>query len=443
MTHLLVFVPAYAPFVGGAQTFCRAIARRLVADGQRVTVLTSNAQQVDDFWSPPPAIRDALPQREEMDGAQIIRLSLAYPWPAPWHFGIVRRATHLFARLPLPAAWKQPILRHFARSLPPLLGLQSELPPAITDADLLLVVDASWDGLFVGAAQAAFVQTKPVIVVPLIHTGSPAITSRFRMAHQTAVYQQAAAVIALSPPEKALLAEWGVAQARLHTLSMGVEALDANGLDAEALRRNRAAVRQRHELPDRFVLFLGAATYDKGAFTLAQAAAELARDGEVVEIVYAGSQQHQLAVFLNIFPPRMRAILKERIHLLGFVNERTKQMLLAECTLLALPSRVDSFGIVLLEAWQHAKPVVAAAVGGPATLVAHEETGLLVPFDDSAALASALQRILTEPGLAARMGAAGRQTVIDQYTWDNCYDAFSRIAADACPPTPGTNDEHL
>ncbi len=438
MTHLLVVVPAYAPFIGGAQTFCRAMLRRLVTGGHRVTVLTSNARQVDDFWSPPPAIRDNLPRREEMDGAQIIRLSLTYPRPAPWRFGILRRATHLFARLPLPGAWQQPMLRHFAPSLPPLLGLQSELLPAVANADWLLIVDASWDGLFVAAAQAAFAQAKPVIVVPLIHTGNPAITSRFRMAHQIAIYREAAAAIALSSPEKALLVEWGVAQARLHTLAMGVDPVET-----DEIRRNRAAVRQRHKLPERFVLFLGAATYDKGAFTLAQAVAELARQGEVIEVVCAGSQQHQLAVFLDIFPPNTRAILKERIHLLGEVDEPTKQVLLAECVALALPSRVDSFGIVLLEAWQQAKPVVAATVGGPATLVTHEKNGLLVPFGNSAALAAALQRLLTEPGLAPRLGGAGHQTVIDQYTWDNSYDAFSRIAADACRPSPGTTDERL
>lgn len=439
MTHLLVVVPAYAPFVGGAQTFCRAITRRLVADDHRVTVLTSNAQQVDDFWSPPPAIRDDLPPNEEMDGAQIIRLSLGYPWPAPWHFGILRRATHLFARWPLPAAWQKAILRHFARSLPPLFGLQSELPPAIANADLVLIVDASGDGLFVEAAQAAFAQSKPVVAVPLIHTGSPAIIDRFRMAHQTAVYRKAAAVIALSQPEKALLAEWGVAQTRLHILAMGVDV----AVDTDEVHRNRESVHRHYELPERFVLFLGAATYDKGAFTLAQAVADLAREGKVVEIVCAGSQQHQLAVFLDIFPASIRAILKERIHLLGEVKEETKQVLLADCVALALPSRVDSFGIVLLEAWQHAKPVVAAAVGGPATLVTQEKTGLLVPFGDSAPLALALQRLFNEPDLAARMGASGRQTVINQYTWDNCYDAFSRIAADACRPTPGTDDERL
>ena len=420
--HLLLVVPAYAPFVGGAQTFCRAMARRLVADGHQVIILTTAAQQADDFWHPPPSIRDALPRCEQMDGVQVIRLPLAYPWPVPWRFGWVRRATHLFARLPLPSAWQKPLLRHFTRSMPSLLGLQLELSPLVAAADLILVVDAGWDGLFVGAAQAAFVQTKPVAVVPLIHMGSRAIIAHFDMAHQVGVYQQADAVVALSLPERVLLARWGVDQARLHCLSMGVETVDI-----DEVCQNREAVLRQFGLSQRFILFLGAATYDKGAFTLVQAVAELVKQGESVEIVCAGPQQHQLAVFMDIFPPQIRSILKKRVHLLGVVDEQVKQALLAGCTALALPSRVDSFGIVLLEAWQHGKPVVAAATGGPSAIVRHEETGLLVPFGASDALAAALQRILNEPGLAARLGAAGRQVVTNQYTWDKCYDALRQI----------------
>ncbi|MBX3052738.1 MAG: glycosyltransferase family 4 protein [Caldilineaceae bacterium] len=436
--HIAFVLPAYAPFVGGAQTVCRALAQRLRMDGHRVIVLTSNAQQADDFWRPPPSIRADLPSREEQDGVQIIRLPLTYPWPAPYRFGVLRRMTHLLARLPLPVAWLQPLLRHFTPSLPPLLELQSVLLPLLADADLLVVLDAGWDGLFVDAAQAALAQATPVIVMPLIHTGSPAIKARFCMAHQTAVYQQAGATVALSQSEKALLAEWGVAPSRLHCLSLGVDAVDL-----DEARQDGEAIRQRYGLPRQFVLFLGAATYDKGAFTLAQAVADLIRQGEVVDIVCAGPQQHQLAVFLDIFPPRVGAILREHIHLLGVVDERTKQALLAECALLALPSRVDSFGIVLLEAWQHSKPVVAAAIGGPAALVRHEETGLLVPFDASLALAAAIQQILAKPELAERLGSAGHRTLTEHYTLDKCYDAFSQIATRISSPTDGASNECL
>jgi len=61
-----------------------------------------------------------------------------------------------------------------------------------------------------------------------------------------------------------------------------------------------------------------------------------------------------------------------------------------------LPSRTDSFGLVLLEAWQHGKPVVVANVGGPADLVTHGVDGLQAPWGDVDALAAALRRVLCD-----------------------------------------------
>lgn len=422
--HLLFVVPAYAPFVGGAQTLCRALAQRFVQDGHRVTVLTTNAQEADDFWLSPPAIREELPRREDMAGVQVVRLSLDYPWPAPVRFGALRRISYLLARLPLPRRFHSALLRHFTRFMPPLPGLQSELPPLLEKADVVLLVDASWDGLFVGAARAATAQGKPVMALPLVHAGSPAILRHFRMAHQVEVYRRADAVVALSPPEKQLLAGWGVAPDRVGCIAPGVD--DRTG------PQNDETDPAASNLPARYLLFLGAATYDKGAFTLAQALVELARCGENVALVCAGPQQHRLAVFIDTQPAPVRAILKERVHLLGVVEESQKRALLAGCAALVLPSRVDSFGIVILEAWQQGKPVVAAAVGGPAALVTHNETGLLVPFDDPPALSASLKRILTDETLATRLGRAGRQTVTTDYTWDKCYDAFHQIAVAVC-----------
>jgi glycogen(starch) synthase len=115
------------------------------------------------------------------------------------------------------------------------------------------------------------------------------------------------------------------------------------------------------------------------------------------------------------------------VRVLGLVNEQTKQNLLAACDLLALPSRVDTFGIVLLEAWLHGKPVIGAQSGGISDLVQPEETGLLVPFEDVTALAAAIRRLLTEPKLAARLGNAGRRKVLKHYTWDQTYQMLLKI----------------
>ncbi len=433
--HLLMVVPAFAPFVGGAQTLCRMLAAQLVADGHGVTVLTTNAQEAEDFWRPP--TRQPLPNHEMIRGVSVVRLPLVYPWPAPWHFGVLRRASHSVSRLPVPVAWREPLLRYLARFMPPLEGYQPTLSACVAAADGVMVVDAAWDGLFVGAAQAAFAQSKPVFAVPLIHMGSPAMMAGFGMAHQLAVYRQATATIALTPPEATVLVEWGVSPPKLHCVPLGVEALKS----AEA-KQMRHSVNKRYGLPSRYLLFLGAATYDKGALTLAQAMAELAQAGHHIHAVFAGSHQGALARFLETMPTQLGNSVRQRVHLLGMVDEPTKHALLAGCLALVLPSRVDSFGIVLLEAWQHGKPVIAAAIGGPAAIVTHDETGLLVGFDAPDALAEAIRRMADEADLADRLGAAGREVVNSRYTWQRVYHSFEQLFSQACRPSAGGHFGH-
>src|SRR5829696_6847689 len=81
----------------------------------------------------------------------------------------------------------------------------------------------------------------------------------------------------------------------------------------------------------------------------------------------------------------------------------------------SVPTRdfLEPWGLVVNEAFDQGVPVIAtdavgAAAGG---LVRHEETGLVVPAGDAAALASALRRLHGDPALRARLGAAGRAAV--------------------------------
>ena len=66
----------------------------------------------------------------------------------------------------------------------------------------------------------------------------------------------------------------------------------------------------------------------------------------------------------------------------------------------------EPFGIVVVEAMALGKPVVAGAAGGPAEIITDGQDGLLVRFDDVAALAKAVTRFLDDPGFAACCGAA-------------------------------------
>jgi glycosyltransferase involved in cell wall biosynthesis len=81
-----------------------------------------------------------------------------------------------------------------------------------------------------------------------------------------------------------------------------------------------------------------------------------------------------------------------------------------------LPSCREGLPNVILEAMAMARPVVATDVGGVSELVEHEVTGFLVEAGHPQPLAQALLRLMDNPGLAAQMGAAGRQLVERQFS---------------------------
>lgn len=99
---------------------------------------------------------------------------------------------------------------------------------------------------------------------------------------------------------------------------------------------------------------------------------------------------------------------------------------MASATVVVVPSRIEAFGIVVLEAWRSGRPLVATTAGGPAGLVTDGVDGILVDPMDTAALASSLSRVLGDPGLRDRLAARGRETVT-KYTWGATAERYLRL----------------
>lgn len=104
----------------------------------------------------------------------------------------------------------------------------------------------------------------------------------------------------------------------------------------------------------------------------------------------------------------------DRVRWLGWRSD--VGALMAAADVLVCSSRKEPLGNVVIEAWAHRVPVVAAASIGPAALIASGETGLLVPVDDAEALAGSIQTLLDHPALAERLRSAGRAAYEARFT---------------------------
>jgi phosphatidylinositol alpha-1,6-mannosyltransferase len=121
----------------------------------------------------------------------------------------------------------------------------------------------------------------------------------------------------------------------------------------------------------------------------------------------------------------------------GAVDDDALDAWYRRCDVFVLPSRESSvsgggegFGIVLVEAGLHGKPVVAGRSGGIVDAVLHEQTGLLVNPVDVAEIADAIVRLLADPAYASRLGDQGRRRAAGELSWDRYAERFQRLLAE-------------
>jgi glycosyltransferase involved in cell wall biosynthesis len=108
----------------------------------------------------------------------------------------------------------------------------------------------------------------------------------------------------------------------------------------------------------------------------------------------------------------------EQVRFLGFVEHQDMPRHYQQADLFVLPSRRESFGLVLAEAMACGLPVVATRAGAIPEVVEDGTTGALVPPDDPAALASAVLSLLSDRERMKALGAAGAARVARLFTWD-------------------------
>lgn len=117
--------------------------------------------------------------------------------------------------------------------------------------------------------------------------------------------------------------------------------------------------------------------------------------------------------------------LTETVEFLGFRTD--VPLLIAQMDVVAVPSIFEPFGIVAVEAMAHARPVVAASVGGLTETVEDGVTGRLVPPGDPRSLATALGDLVRSSATRTRMGEAARERALDRFSPEKMINAYSML----------------
>lgn len=125
--------------------------------------------------------------------------------------------------------------------------------------------------------------------------------------------------------------------------------------------------------------------------------------------------------------------LEGRVRFLGWIDDPSS--LLEAADIVAVPSRREPLGNVVLEAWARRKPVVAAASEGPRQLIDDGSNGLLCAVDDVAGLAACLRRLTDDKEFAETIATAGYKSYCERFSEASVVDAyltlFQRLCDDA------------
>ncbi len=213
--------------------------------------------------------------------------------------------------------------------------------------------------------------------------------------------------VAISRAVRDVLVGGGVNEERIRVVPSGIDLARLDAADAESITRE-------------FGIPPGARVVGSLSWFAGHKGLE-----HFVDAVPAVAARHPDAWFFLVGDGEERAAIEDRarrvapharIRFPGFRKDALS--FLARFDVVCTPSVLEGLNTTNLDALALGRPVVATAVGGIPEAVIDGETGLLVPPSAPAALAAAIERLLDEPELGARLGAAGRALVERRFTND-------------------------
>lgn len=386
--HLLCLTHLFHPARGGTEAALLELARQLVAGGWRVTVLTSNQVRLEDFSRP--RINASLADEEDLDGMRVVRLRLSR-----WQRTLLAKMGALCQRSGSSSGQALWFMGHVPH-LPGMIRRAQQLDPDIIYAVPFPTATPYY------AWQAARRLGCPWVIQPHIHEAQMN-ASLLGILHW--LFPKASAILTNTEAEKKFLTGRGLDPHKIRIFGQGLPESSWQPGDGPAFRR-------RLGLGDRpLVVFVGRKVEGKGLDLLLEALPQVRSKVPEAVLLLAGQRSPYSRNLLGGIPPDQA----DYILSLDDFPEEEKIDLLAAADVLALPSAIESFGVVFLEAWAQKKPVIGLDIPAVASLIENGKDGLLVPPGDVQALAAVLVRLLQDPALRRSLGEAGAAKVRERY----------------------------
>ncbi len=372
-----IFASAFYPHTGGVEELVRQLCHELRHQNVEPIILT-------DRWP------RNLPRHEIYEGTPVYRLPMRMP---DWNFRV--RLVHTLT-FPFTCHRMLDILRSHR-------------------VEVIHVQCAGGNGLYALAAQRALglplvlsVQGERTMDANKIYDRLPSLNRTLRE-----LVGVASAVTGCSRDTLADLEQWW-------GQSLGAKA----SVMYNGIRPDDFATSQPHVHPRPYILGIGRIVAQKGFDVLIDALADAGLESH--DLLLAGEGPELAALQQKALDRGVH----DRVHFLGRVDRVRAVSLFRGCTFFALPSRMEPFGIVNLEAMAAGKAIVASRVGGVPEVVIDGETGVLVPPGNVGALAAVLRRFAADKALVERLGAAGSRRAAE-FTWPAITRAYRQLYVNA------------
>ncbi len=251
-----------------------------------------------------------------------------------------------------------------------------------------------------------------------------------RLRLEAHIVAQADGLVAATPVEQAQLIEFYHADPqRIAVIPPGVDVRRFHPIE---IRLARQAI----QAPPcaRLILFVGRIEPLKGIDTLLRAIALCVKDRVVcadqlsVAIIGGNPAGNDNAEMERLKALREALDLRDMVTFLGAREQDTLNYYYSAADVVVMPSHYESFGMVALEAMACGTPVVASDVGGLSYLVQDGVTGFRVPNGDPVALSNALEKIVLNPELRARLSHQAVEYA-QQYSWERIADRILQVYA--------------